>query len=130
MKHNVLKLFLIFMMIGLTATMGCKKGEKAFDITDGSWGVVLKTSTATSGWVYQFVGTQESGSVYYDNINLGTYTVSGDTVNFTTNHSDEDDNIYVYVYNGVINDYYSMSGTFVIKPPNGSIVTGTWTASR
>lgn len=130
MKQNVWKLFLIFIMISLTAAMGCKKGEKEFDITDGSWGVVLRTSNATSGWVYQFVGSKESGTIYYNNVNLGTYTVSGDTVNFTTNHSDAEDNIYVYVYNGVVNDYYSMSGTFVINPPGGGIVTGTWTASR
>lgn len=130
MKHNVWKLIMIFMMIGLTAAMGCKKGEKKFDITDGSWGITLKTSSATSGWVYKFVGSQESGSIYYDNINLGTYTVNGDTVNFTTNHGDEENNVYVYVYNGVVNDYYSMNGTFVIKPPSGGIVTGTWTAVR
>jgi hypothetical protein len=130
MKKNVVKVFLIFIMIGLTAEIGCKKGEKEFDITDGSWGIVLKTSNATSGWVYQFVGNQQSGSIYYQSANLGTYTVSGDTVNFTTNHIDSENNIYVYVYNGVINDYYSMSGTFIIRPPDGGIVTGTWTASR
>lgn len=130
MKQNVWKLFLILMMIGLTANMGCKKGETEFDITDGTWGVYLTTSTSSAGWVYQFVGSKESGSIYYDSVNLGTYNVYGDTVTFTTNHSDDEDKVYVYVYNGVVIDNYSMSGTFIIKPPDGSIVTGTWTASR
>ncbi len=130
MKKNVVKLFLILIMIGLTAAMGCKKGEKEFDITDGSWGLTLQTSTASTGWVYQFVGNKLSGSIYYRDVILGTYTVSGDTVNFTTNHSDDQSNIYVYVYNGVIIDYYKMSGTFIINPPGGGIVIGTWTAER
>ncbi|MCX6579914.1 MAG: hypothetical protein NT166_06980 [Candidatus Aminicenantes bacterium] len=130
MKQRVLRLFLIFIMIGLTAGMGCKKGEKEFDITDGSWGISLQTSTANTSWVYQFVGNKQSGSIYYRDLILGTYAVFGDTVNFTTNHSDGQSNIYVYVYNGVIIDYYKMSGTFIINPPDGSIITGTWNAER
>lgn len=130
MKKQVMKLFLIIIMIGLTAGMGCKKGEKEFDITDGSWGLTLQTANSSTGWVYQFIGTKQAGSIYYQSVLLGTYTVSGDTVTFTTNHPDSSNNIYVYVYNGVIIDYYAMSGTFVITPPGGGIVTGTWTADR
>jgi hypothetical protein len=130
MKQNVMKLFLIFIMIGLAANMGCKKGEKEFDITDGSWGLTLQTATARTGWVYQFVGGKQSGSIYYRDVNLGTYTVYGDTVTFTTNHSDEQGNLYVYTYNGVILDYFRMNGTFIIHPPDGVIVIGTWTAER
>ncbi|HLP44867.1 MAG TPA: hypothetical protein VK469_02920 [Candidatus Kapabacteria bacterium] len=130
LEKKVFKLFLVFIMIGLTANIGCKKGEKEFDITDGSWGILLQTTTNSAGWVYQFVGTKESGSIFYQNIRLGTYTVSGDIVDFTTQHYDAQNNLYVYDYDGLIVDYFKMNGTFSITPPDGIVVNGIWTATR
>ncbi|MCU0285190.1 MAG: hypothetical protein MUF15_02215, partial [Acidobacteria bacterium] len=58
-RKKVLKLFFVFIMIVLTTNIGCKKGEKEFDITDGSWGFFLQTGGVSAGWVYQFIGSQQ-----------------------------------------------------------------------
>ena len=130
MKKTFL-IFLIFIVAGLISSSGCKKGEKEFDITDGSWGILLQATNGTSaGWVYQFVGTKQSGSIYYQDIRLGTYTVSGDIVDFTAQHYDDQNNVYLYDYDGVVVDYFKMNGTFSITPPSGPIINGTWTAER
>lgn len=131
MKKTVLKSFLIFIMIGLIFSSGCTKGEKEFDITDGTWGFFLQGTNGTNfGWVYQFVGNKQSGSIYSNDIRVGAYTVSGDIVDFTTQHYDSQNNVFIFDYDGVIVDYFKMNGTFSITPPNGPIINGTWTADR
>ena len=117
-------------IIGLTAGMACKSGEKGFDITEGTWGVFLETPAGSSALVYDFQGSKESGNVYYRNQERGTYRVTGNNVSFTVNHFDEQDNLFLYVYSGVVEDDFNMRGSFTITNPDGTVTNGTWTALR
>jgi hypothetical protein len=132
MKNIVLKLFFLLMIIALVTVtnIGCKKGDEGIDITDGTWGLLLTSNSNTVALVYDFQGDQEQGNVYYSGARRGTYSVSGDIVNFTVNHYDEEDNLYLYTYSGRFIDYYNMSGAFYVTYPDGSIVSGTFTAER
>ncbi len=130
MKKIVFNLLLLMVIISLTASMACKSGDKSFDITEGTWGVFLESSTGSSALVYDFQGSKESGNVYYRNQERGTYNVSGNNVSFTVNHFDEQDNLFLYVYTGVVIDDLNMSGSFTITNPDGTTTTGTWTALR
>lgn len=130
MKKIVFKLLLLIIVGGLTAGTACKSGEKGFDITEGTWGVFLETPAGSSALVYDFQGTKASGKVYYRNQERGTYSVSGNNVSFTVNHFDGQDNLFLYVYSGVVVDDLNMSGSFTITNPDGTVTNGTWTALR
>lgn len=130
MKKNVSILFLLVMIIGLVFNIGCKKTEEGIDITDGTWAFFLESSDGSSALVYDFRGDPQQGNVYYRNENRGTYTVSGNMVNFTVNHYDGDNNLYLYTYSGLLSNYYNMSGSFSINMPDGSTINGTFTAER
>jgi len=130
MKKIVLVLSLIILTIGVAVNTGCKKSDDSFDITDGSWSFHLSAGSDSSSLVYAFRGDKGQGSVYYNNENRGTYTVSGVLINFTVNHYDVAGGLYVYVYSGTSSDYYHMRGSFSVTYPGGSVISGTWTAER
>ena len=130
MKNNVSKLFLLLMVISLVVNIGCKKTNEGIDITDGTWAFSLETAEGSPVVIYDFRGNLQQGNVYYRQENRGTYTVSGDIVNFTVNHYSSDNSLYLYTYSGTIGDYNHMSGNFYISYPDGSTVSGTFTAER
>ena len=128
----VLKLLFLLVIIALVTVTntGCKKGEEGIDITDGAWGFLLTSNSNTVALVYDFQGDQQQGNVYYNGVRSGTYSVSGDIVNFTVNHYDGENNLFLYTYSGRFLDYFNMSGSFYVTYPDGSIVSGTFTAER
>jgi hypothetical protein len=130
MKKNILKLFLFLAIISLVINIGCKKSTGGIDITEGTWGFSLETAEVSTVVVYDFQGDPQQGNVYYRQENRGTYTVSGDMVNFTVDHYGSDNDLYLYTYSGIIEDYNHISGTFYVTYPDGSIVSGTFTAER
>ncbi len=128
----VSKLFFFVVLIALVTVpdIGCKKKEEGIDITDGSWGFVLTSDSTTVAVVYDFRGDRSQGDVYYRGVRSGTYTVSGDLVNFIVNHYDAENNLYLYTYRGMLLDHFNMSGSFTVTYPDGTIVSGTFTAER
>ncbi|MCP5104907.1 MAG: hypothetical protein GY950_16090 [bacterium] len=130
MKKFGLTILLILVVTAFTVNTGCKKSDKGFNISDGTWGFYLQTNAGTSALVYDFQGSETQGEVYYRHENRGTYTVSGNIANFTVNHYDPENNLFVYVYRGTFGDYYNMSGSFSVTNPDGSVTSGTFTAER
>jgi hypothetical protein len=130
MKKIVFNLLLLMIIIGLTASMACKSGDKGFDITNGTWGVFLESSLGSNALVYDFQGNKDQGTVFYRNEDRGTYTVAGSNVSFTVNHFDAQGNLFLYVYTGTVIDDLNMSGSFTITNPDGTTTNGTWTALR
>jgi len=132
MIKTVLKLFFLLVIIASVTVidMGCKKKEEGIDITDGTWGFLLTSNSNTVALVYDFRGDRRQGDVYFNGARSGSYSVSGDIVNFTVNHYDGENNLYLYTYSGMFLDYYNMSGSFTVTYPDGSIVSGTFTAER
>jgi len=130
MKKSAWVLSLIILIIGAAVNSGCKKSDDSFDITDGNWAFHLAAGSDSSSLVYTFQGDKLQGSVYYNNENRGSYTVSGVLINFTVNHFDAAGGLYVYVYSGMSSDYFHMSGNFSVTYPGGSVISGTWSAER
>lgn len=130
MKKIVLALSLIILTVVFAVNTGCKKSDDSFDITDGSWAFYLAAGSDSSSLVYAFRGDKGQGTVYYNNENRGSYTVSGVLINFTVNHYDAAGGLYVYVYTGTSSDYYNMNGSFSVTYPSGSVISGTWSAER
>jgi hypothetical protein len=130
MNKNVSKLLLLLITISLIVSIGCKKKNDGIDITNGTWAFALETVDINTVVIYDFRGDLQQGSVYYRQDNRGTYTVSGDILNFTVNHYGNDNSLYLYTYSGIISDYYHISGSFYVTNPDGSTDSGTFTAER
>lgn len=130
MKKNLTMAWVAIIVVAAILSTGCPKKDEGIDITDGTWGFFLTTATGSTGVVYDFRGSASSGSVFYNNQERGTFTVTGDNVNFTVDHFDPDGAQFHYNYFGLLADYYNMSGTFTAANPDGSQTSGTFTANR
>jgi len=126
MYKNILKLSVILLFVSLLFSFGCKK--KIYDIR-GEWDfeIIMYDGNVIST-TYGFSGSIESGNVYYNNENLGTYTVNGDIVNFTVSYYDEEDDYNVETFSGFFDNENSMSGDFTLHIEGYGSFSGTWTA--
>jgi hypothetical protein len=114
----------------IVAAPGCKTDE-GFDITNGSWGMFLTSSTgAQMSMVYAFQGGQTNGDVNFNGVNVGTYSASRNHVIIHTEHEGSDGNIYIYDFDGMADGENKITGTFVLQSEGNENVTGTFEAIR
>lgn len=96
----------------------------------GTWQFVLKISGETILASYTFTGSKESGHVIWDSEDVGTYSVSGDQVNFSIYYYDTNNDYTTESYTGTIDDRYDMHGTFIYTVQGHTPVSGSWAAGR
>lgn len=121
---------LVFVFALIVATPGCKTDE-GFDITNGSWGMFLTSTTgAQMSMVYAFRGSQTNGDVNFNGIDVGSYSASRNHVIIHTEHDGSDGNVYIYDFDGTANGDNQINGTFVLQSEGNEDVTGTFEAVR
>lgn len=127
MKNKVLLGVGLIVILGLMILPGCKKFR--FNIP-GTWVFTNTLLGQTYEEVYTFVGDSRSGEVFYQDVSLGFYSVSGSNVSFTLEYYDEDDDYTVEVYNGGFEEAHVMYGVFSVSIEGYETVTGSWVAER
>lgn len=121
---------IVIAFVLIVATPGCKTDE-GFDITNGSWGMFLTSTTgAQMSMVYAFQGGQTNGDVNFNGVNVGTYSASRNHVIIHTEHEGSDGNVYIYDFDGMAEGDSKIAGTFVLQSEGNENVTGTFEAIR
>jgi hypothetical protein len=128
MKKTIMMLAVALLVAGLLVSAGCKDRER-FDIT-GIWDFYVTLDVEEFIWTYSFIGNRNSGVVLYDGQELGTYSVINDSISFTLEYYDQDDDYVVEVYNGYFDAWDQMSGTISYTIGGLGTITGTWVAYR
>ncbi len=128
MKNKLMILVLVIMLAGLVVNTGCKKSNK-FDIT-GYWIVESTLEGMVFSEGYTFTGDKSGGDILYNGQQLGTYSVSGDTINFTLEYYDQDDDYTVEVYTGTVDGDDQFSGNFSYSVEGYQTLTGIYVATR
>jgi hypothetical protein len=128
MKKSLLLILVIIATLGLLTLSGCKKNDD-YDIT-GTWYLTLDFGDYTANETYTFVGNDRSGDVLWEGQALGTYSVVGESVSFTVEYINQDDEYTVEVYNGSFDNDRQMSGSFTITIEGLGSASGTWWADR
>jgi len=128
MRKKIVVLIIILIVAGLFVNTGCKT-KNVFDIT-GGWVFTITLLGESFDEVYTFVGDERAGDIYWEDQNLGTYSVTDDFVNFTLEYYDIDDDYVVEVYRGSFDTIDQMSGSVTITIEGFDSVDGTWVAYR
>lgn len=128
MKKIIIIMVIGLVVAGLLFNTGCKK-KTVFDIT-GVWVFTITLLGESYDEIYTFVGDERAGDVYWEDQNLGTYSVTDDFVNFTLEYFDIDDDYVVEVYRGYFDTRDQMSGSVTITIEGLPSVDGTWVAFR
>ena len=125
------KITTVMMVLALTVLImvsaGCKK--KSYDI-GGTWYFTIFINGESYEEQYTFIGSRNDGEVLYYGQSLGTYTVGGDSVNFTLTYYDEDNDYTIETYSGFFEDRDFMQGNFTIFIEGYGTFSGTWEAYR
>ena len=127
MKKTLLILFALVAVIALVVHPGCKSQRN--DIT-GTWFFTLTFPGETFEEIYTFVGTRQSGEVYWEGEPLGTYSVIGDNVSFTLDYIDLEEDYIVEVYDGSFVADNEMIGSVTITIEGIGSASGSWLAER
>lgn len=127
MKKTIVILAAVLVLAGLLLNTGCRKDR--LDIT-GVWYFTITIYGESFDETYTFVGDDRTGEVIWQDISLGTYSVSGDFVNFTLEYYDIDDDYTVEVYRGSFDFDDQISGSVTITIEGYEPATGTWLAVR
>ncbi|NIM13712.1 MAG: hypothetical protein GTO45_16685 [Candidatus Aminicenantes bacterium] len=127
MKKTLLILFALVVVLALVVHPGCKSQRN--DIT-GTWFFTLTFPGETFTETYTFVGTRQSGEVYWEGEALGTYSVIGDNVSFTLDYIDVDGDYTVEVYDGSFVGDDEMIGSVTVTIEGYGSASGSWIAER
>lgn len=127
MKKITTVVMALLMVALISVNVGCKK--RPYDI-NGTWSVSIFINGESYSEQYSFVGSRTDGDVLYYGQALGTYTVAGDSVNFTLTYYDEDDDYTIETYSGYFDDRNFMQGNFTIFIEGYGTYSGTWEAYR
>jgi len=127
MKKTLLFLFSLIAVLALVVQPGCKSHRN--DIT-GTWFFTLTFPGETFTETYTFVGTRQSGEVYWEGEVLGTYSVIRDDVSFTLDYIDADGDYTVEVYYGSFVNDNEMMGSITVTVEGYGSASGSWIAER
>lgn len=127
MKKTIAMLAAVLVLAGLLLNTGCRKDR--WDIT-GVWYFTITIYGESFDETYTFVGDDRTGEVIWQDVSLGTYSVSGDIVNFTLEYYDIDDDYTVEIYRGSFDFDDQMSGSVTITIEGYEPADGTWIAVR
>ena len=127
MKKTIVILAAVLVVAALLLNTGCRKHR--INIT-GVWFFTITIYGESFDETYTFVGDHRTGEVIWQDVSLGTYSVSGDSVNFTLEYYDIDDDYTVEVYRGFFDADDQMSGSVTITIEGYEPATGSWIAVR
>ncbi|MCP5102592.1 MAG: hypothetical protein GY950_04395 [bacterium] len=128
MRKTIVILVAVVLAAGLLFNTGCKK-NKDNNIT-GGWYFSITVGGTYFEEVYDFVGDERTGTVYWDGQSMGTYSVVGDVVEFTLEYFNVDDIFTVEIYQGAFDAHDEMSGTATFIVTGSEPYSGTWFAVK
>ncbi len=127
MKKTIVILVAVLVVAALLLNTGCRKHR--INIT-GVWFFTITIYGESFDETYTFVGDHRTGEVIWQDVSLGTYSVSGDSVYFTLEYYDIDDDYTVEVYRGFFDADDQMSGSVTITIEGYEPAAGSWIAVR
>jgi len=127
MKKSLLIIAIFLVLAGMLVNTGCKSNK--LDLS-GVWFIETILEGNTFSESYTFAGDDRGGDVLFQGQVLGTYSASGDSISFTLEYFDQDDDYTVEVYQGSMDTDDQMSGNFTYSVEGFATLSGTFVGIR